>query len=421
VTPAPPPEGPSGERSAAARRSERGLIAFLAALSGLSALGVDLILPGLSDVRTSFGLAPDATQVSLVVTVYIFGMGLGQVFYGPVADRFGRKPTVLFGLGLYAAAAIGSAFSPTLLVMLCFRALMGVGAASPRAMSLTIARDRFTGDNMTRVVSLVMLFFQLSPAVAPLLGQGLLAIGPWELTFFFAAAIASIAMVWALRVEETLAPANRLPLTLARTRQSARLVFTSRWALGHGLVLMFEFSAFYTYLSSSELIFDDVFGRGHQFAYFFAASALFQAAGNLVASRVIHRIGTARFMGHVMGSYVGLSLAFLVLTASAGGVPSFWPWIALLWAVNTLHALVLTTANSLAMQPLGALAGTGAGVIGTMSIMGGAIMASFVASTISGSATPLAMAYLGFGVLAAVALLWARGGSPAPLGAARQR
>jgi MFS transporter, DHA1 family, multidrug resistance protein len=416
VTPAPPPEEPSAERSAPSRRGERGLIAFLAALSGLSALGVDLILPGLGEVRANFDLAPDATQVSLVVTVYIFGMGLGQAFYGPLADRFGRKPTVLFGLGLYAAAAIGSAFSPTLLVMLAFRALMGVGAASPRAMSLTIARDRFTGDAMTRVVSLVMMFFQLSPAVAPLLGQGLLAIGPWELTFLFAAAIASIAMVWALRFEETLDPANRLPLTLARTRQSARVVLTSRWALGHGLVLMFEFSAFYTYLSSSELIFDDVFGRGNQFAYFFAASALFQAAGNLVASRVIRRVGTARVMGLVMVTYVGASLAFVVLTASAGGVPSFWPWIALLWMVNTFHALVLTTANSLAMQPLRALAGTGAGVIGTMSIMGGAIMASFVASTIEGSATPLAMAYLGFGMLAGVALLWARGGSPAPLG-----
>lgn len=417
MTPTPADDTDHGR--AAASRSDRGLIAFLAALSGLSALGVDLILPGLGDVRANFDLPADATQVSLVVTVYIFGMGLGQVFYGPVADRFGRRPTVLFGLALYAAAAVGSALAPSLFVMLCFRAAMGIGAASPRAMSLTIARDRFTGDAMTRVVSLVMMFFQLSPAVAPLLGQGLLAIGPWQLTFFFAAGIAGVAMVWALRVDETLAPENRLPLTLRRTRTSAHAVFTSRWAFGHGLVLMFEFSAFYTYLSSSELVFDDVFGRGDQFAYFFAAGALFQAAGNLTASRVVTRVGSVRFMGFVMVSYVVSAAALVALTAGAGGVPAFWPWIALLWTVNTLHALVLVTANSLAMQPVAAFAGTGSGVIGTMSIMGGAILASFVASTFEGTATPLAMAYLGFGVLAAAALVWARGGSPAPIGASR--
>ena len=172
-------------------QSERGLIAFLAALSGLSALGIDVLLPGLGDIRAAYDLAPDSTRVSLVVTTYLFGLGIGQVLYGPLADRFGRKPAVLAGLSLYAAGAIGSGLSPNLEMMLAFRFLMGLGAASPRAMSLTIARDRFSGDAMTRVVSLVMLFFQLSPAVAPLLGEGLLVIGSWQLIFGFAAVMAA--------------------------------------------------------------------------------------------------------------------------------------------------------------------------------------------------------------------------------------
>ena len=150
-----------------------------------------MLLPGLGDIRAAYDLAPDSTRVSLVVTTYLFGLGIGQVLYGPVADRFGRKPAVLAGLSLYAAGAIGSGLSPNLEVMLAFRFLMGLGAASPRAMSLTIARDRFSGDAMTRVVSLVMLFFQLSPAVAPLLGEGLLVIGSWQLIFGFAAAMAA--------------------------------------------------------------------------------------------------------------------------------------------------------------------------------------------------------------------------------------
>jgi len=400
-------------------QSERGFIAFLAALSGLSAMGIDILLPGLSNIREAFDLAPDSTRVSLIVTVYLFGLGTGQVFFGPIADRFGRKPTVLIGLGMFAAGAIGSALAPSLTVMLGFRFLMGLGAASPRAMSLAIARDRFAGDAMTRVVALVMLFFQLSPAIAPLLGEGLLAIGPWQSIFVFVGSVAILIMLWTTQFTETLAQEHRRPLTFSRTSQSARAIVGSRWALGHGLVLMFEFTAFYVYLSSSELIFDDVFGRGGQFALFFALGAILQAAGNLSASRLAPRVGTARLMASVVTSYVGIGFVFLVVTAQAGGHPNFWLWLAMLWALNGLHALVLTMANSLAMQPLAAFAGTGSGLIGTMSMMGGAIMASFVAATIDGSATPMAAAYCGFGVLAGASLWWARGGDAAPIGESR--
>lgn len=396
-------------------QSERGLIAFLAALSGLSALGIDVLLPALGDIRAAYDLAPDSTRVSLVVTTYLFGLGIGQVVYGPIADRFGRKPAVLAGLSLYAAGAIGAGLSPSLEAMLAFRFVMGLGAASPRAMSLTIARDRFSGDAMTRVMSLVMLFFQLSPAVAPLLGAGLLVVGSWQLIFGFAAVMALLTMLWTTRFRETLAPERRLPLTFARTLRSAKAIGGSRWALGHGLVLMFEFTAFYVYLSSSELVFDDVFDRGELFAVSFAIGALVQAAANLIASRLAPVIGTARLIVGVMTGYVGVGAAMLVVTVAAGGHPNFWLWLALLWTLNALHALVLTSANSLAMQPLAAFAGTGSGLIGTMSMMGAAIISSFVAATIHGSATPMSLAYFVFGLLAAGSLWWARGGSPAPV------
>jgi DHA1 family bicyclomycin/chloramphenicol resistance-like MFS transporter len=121
-------------------------------------------------------------------------------------------------------------------------------------------------------------------------------------------------------------------------------------------------------------------------------------------------------MAGVVTSYIGTGFVFLIVTAGADGRPNFWLWLALLWVLNGLHALVLTTANSLAMQPLAAFAGTGSGLIGTMSMMGGAIMASLVAATIDGSATPMAAAYCGFGLLAGASLWWARGGSDSPLG-----
>ncbi len=402
-------------RNPGVARSDRSFIAYLAALSGLSAFGIDAVLPGLSDIRSAYDLAPDANEVALVVTTYLFGLGMGQVLYGPLADRFGRRPAVHLGLGLYAAAAAGSALAPSLILMFVARFLMGVGAASPRAMSLTIARDRYDGDAMTRVVSLVMLFFQLSPAVAPLLGEGLLVLGPWQGIFGFATLLALMVMLWTRQVEETLAPEHRRPLTFARTMAASRAIVGSRWAFGHGLVLMFEFSAFYVYLSSSELVFDSVFGRADIFAVCFAVGALVQAASNYASSRVAPRIGTSRLAALVVRSYVVLGAVFVALSIAGDGRPDFWLWLVVLWALNALHALVLTTANSLAMQPLAAFAGTGSGLIGTMSMMGGAILSSIVASTIERSATPMALAYLGFGLLAGVSLWWADGGDRTPI------
>jgi DHA1 family bicyclomycin/chloramphenicol resistance-like MFS transporter len=152
------------------------------------------------------------------------------------------------------------------------------------------------------------------------------------------------------------------------------------------------------------------------FAWCFAVGAIIQAAGNLAASRLAPRLGTGRLMAMVVASYIGWGAVFFALTVAADGHPNFWVWLVVLWTLNGLHALVLTMANSLAMQPLAALAGTGSGLIGTMSMMGAAIMSSFVAAAIDGSATPMAAAYLVFGVLAGASLWWARGGSDAPIG-----
>lgn len=391
------------------------MIAFLAALSGLSAVAIDVMLPAMGEMREAFGLEPDSTRISFVVTTYLLGLGAGQVLYGPLADRFGRRPALFLGLSLYVVAAAAVVFSPSLTLVFVARFVMGVGAASPRAMSMAIARDRWEGDAMARVMTLVMVFFLLSPAIAPLLGEALLVTGRWEAIFVFAGVFGGGVALWTARFEETLDPADRLPLTFARTARSARIVFGSRWALGYALVLLFDMSAFFVYLSSSELLFDDVFDRGSQFAVFFALGALVMAGANVGASRLIPRVGAVPMIRVVGFAYVVLAGAFFAVTVAASGRPSFWVWVVLLIALNALHSTIMPTANALAMQPLGKLAGTGSGVIGTLTMVGGSIAASFVNRTIDGSATPMALAYVVFGVLVVVAMRWARGGSPAPL------
>ncbi len=398
------------------RQGERETIAFLGALTGITAIGIDVLLPALGDIRTAFDLDPDATQVSLLVTFYLIGLGLGQLLCGPFADRFGRRPVIFVGLAIFVLAALGVVVAPTLEVAMVLRFVMGLGASTPRAMAMAVARDRWHGDAMARVMALVMMFFMLAPAVAPLFGQAILVLGPWEAIFVFMALVGVLLGLWSYRFEETLAPADRIPLTFERTRRSAGIVVGSRWAMGHGLLVMFELGAFVTYLGSSELIFDDVFGRGDQFAFFFAGGALVMAAANLLVSRLIPRMGAERVIMAITVGYVAVAALFYVLTAAAGGSPAFWPWIGLLVVLNAFHSVMLPTANSLAMQPLGRFAGTGSGIIGTLSTIGGAVLASLVSATVDGSATPLGAAYLIFGAAALASLLWGRRGSPSALG-----
>jgi DHA1 family bicyclomycin/chloramphenicol resistance-like MFS transporter len=156
-------------------------------MAALMAFGVDVSLPALDDLRDHFDLADDDNAVSQVVSVYLLGMSVGQIIYGPLADRFGRAPVLRAGLGLYALGALLCTVAPSLGALLAARALWGFGAASASVLRTTIARDLYSGDQMARVISVVMGFFLLGPIVAPLFGSAVLAVASWRWVFGSAA------------------------------------------------------------------------------------------------------------------------------------------------------------------------------------------------------------------------------------------
>jgi len=250
---------------------EREFIALMAALTASTALGIDVMLPALGEIRAAFGLAPDSTTVSWAVTLYLFGLGVAQLLFGPLADRFGRKPAVWLGLALYALGATGAALAPSLEFLLVSRLLWGIGAASPRAISLTIIRDRHVGDRMARVLALVMTVFMIAPILGPGIGELLLLSGSWRWVFGFSVVTAVVLSLWLLRLPETLDPRHRLTLDLRRLAAAFRAVVGERSTLGYGLALAWALSAFLAYLAGSELLFDDVYGRSSQLALLFGS------------------------------------------------------------------------------------------------------------------------------------------------------
>lgn len=387
--------------------AEREFIALMAALSASTALGIDVMLPALGEIRAAFGLAPDATTLSWTVTLYLLGLGCAQLVFGPLADRFGRKPALYGGLALYALGAAGAALAPSLEFLLASRFVWGVGAASPRAMALTITRDAYVGDRMARVLSLVMAVFLIAPILGPGLGELLLLSGSWRWMFGFSVLTAVALGVWLVRLDETLDPRNRLPLDRRRVALAFRAVVANRATLAYGLALTFALGAFLAYLASSELLFEDVYGRGGQFALLFGAGAAVMAVAALGSARTIRLAGTETVLHRAMAAYLVTAAALAATSLLSGGGPPFWLWWALLTVLNSLHVVIVPAANTLAMAPMGEIAGTASAVIGAFSMGAGSMLASITSRFGAGSVTPLSLGYLGYGTLAGVCLLLA--------------
>ena len=398
------------ERVSGRSIGERELVGILAAISATTALGIDMALPAFGEIRAGLGLAPDSPRVALTVTLYFLGLASAQMFYGPFADRFGRKPVLYAGLGIYTLGAIGSAFAPTFGVLVVSRFIWGVGAAGPRAVSLAIGRDLFEGDRLARILAVVASVFMVVPALAPLLGQAVLSVGSWRWVLAAPIVVTLALALWLTRLPESLPPERRRPLTLSRTRDAIVAVFSNRATVGSALAVMFDFGSFAAFLGSSQLLFESVYDRGDQFAYYFAAMSLFMGLVIFTGSRQVRRIGADRVIVATLPFTVLLSCSVALWAWQSDGEPTFLLWFVAVAVINSLRTLVNPLLQAQAMQPMGELAGTAAAVIGTITLGGGALLASFVDRAIDGSVTPLALAYAGYGAIGLGFAFWARGG-----------
>jgi len=381
--------------------------ALLAAIMALGALGIDLMLPVFDEIRTHFGLAEDATDVAQIVTVYFLGMASGQIFYGPFADRYGRRPVLYVGLVIYAIAAVGSAVAPTLPLMLLSRFLWGVGAAGPRVMAVAVVRDVYSGDAMARAMSFIMAVFVTVPILAPSLGAAIAALGPWQLVFWFCALYALAVGVWSLRLEETLAPENRRELALRPVLAAAREVSTTRQTAGYTMAMVFLFGAFTSYLASSELIIGEIYGRPGLFPFIFGGVATGMGGAMLFNARIVERVGVRQTARLAVIGYTAIALVLLAVVSLTEGKPPFWVAVIGISAVLVLHATMIPNVNALALEPLGHMAGMASAVIGTVSLAGGAVLGTLIDRNISGTITPLVVGMVVYGLIAAGWMSWA--------------
>lgn len=366
----------------------------MALISALTALAIDMLLPGFSGMREAFGLSPDATDLAATITLFFVGNGVGNLIYGPMADAWGRKPVLIASLALYGVAALAATLAPNLTVLLVARFVWGVGAGGPRVLTQAIVRDRFSGDAMARVMSLIQAAFFIGPIAAPLLGAGLVAIGSWRWVMAFGVVTALTTAVWSLRLAETLPRERRRPLTIRAITGGVRAVLGHRSTLLFSLSLMFLYGAFFSFLSSSELIFDDVFGYGDWFVTYFSLMALLLGCMSLGINRLLRRVSAGHVTLAAGAGMIVFSAARVILAQLTGGVPPFWVWVVLFTLSNFCVVAMFPSLNSLALAPMGELAGTAASVIGFLTSVGGAVLGAITDRRLGGTVAPLALGYL---------------------------
>ena len=385
-------------------------VTLTALIISLVALSIDIMLPALQQIGGDLG-ARRTNDAQLVVTALFVGLALGQVFFGPLSDSYGRKPAIQAGLLLFILGCLMSILATDFTVMLAGRVLQGLGAAGPRSVTVALVRDRYEGRAMARVMSLVMAVFIMVPALAPGIGQVILMIAHWRAIFGFMLAVAAISLVWfALRQPETLAPARRVGFSPSRILLAVRETCASRVAFGYTLASGLIFGAFVGYLNSAQQIFQIQYGLGVLFPLYFAALALAIGGASLVNARLVLRHGMRRLSAWALGLLTGLSLAFLVPAYLAGGAPPLWALMAYLMVGFFCIGMLFANFNALAMEPLGHIAGVGAAVVGSLTTLISMVLGAAIGQAYDGTVLPLVAGFALLGLVAIAVMRWTERG-----------
>ena len=364
-------------------------------------LAIDMYLPALPTIVREMQTTPASIQVSLAV--YFIGIAFGQAFYGPLSDRWGRKPVLYFGLGLFMIASIGCALSDNPPALIAFRFLQALGGCAPLVIPRAVVRDYFDQRGSVRMLSVLILVMGLAPILAPLIGGQLLVNFGWRSVFWL---LAAYALVW-LTVVVFLLPES-LP---AERRQRQRLgavlgvygrLLRDRSYVGYVITGGMIFAGLLSYISGSPFVFIELFGvPPDQYGLYFGTNAV----GIITASQVNRWLAGRYDADRVVRAILPVAMtAGLVLLADAyTGFGGFAGILVPLWVFIACHGFIMPNTTALAMAPHGTVAGSASALMGTLQFVLGSAAGAFVSLLGTRTAVPFAAVIAGCGIGAFVA------------------
>ncbi|TMJ15580.1 MAG: multidrug effflux MFS transporter [Alphaproteobacteria bacterium] len=383
----------------------REFIAMMAALMASNALAIDAMLPALPAIGGDLGI-DEENRRQLVITFYLLGFGGAQLFWGPLADRFGRKRLMSGALVLYGAFALVAGLASSFPMLLGARVLQGISAAASRVLVVAVVRDRYHGPAMARVMSLVMIVFMIVPVLAPSFGQGVLSIGRWRHIFIGLAVYGVGLALWTgLRLPETLPKEKRRPLSLGHIGEAAATTIRNRQSIGNSLVQTLTMGALFGFINSIQQIVFDVFERPELMAVAFALIAGPMAISSYANSKLVMRLGSRRILLLALTAFTSMAGIHLLVAATLG--ETIWSFVLLQAGTMTFFGLIGANAGALAMEPLGHIAGTASSLQGVFTTVGGALIGFAIGQQFDGTTLPFLAGFTISGGLGLAAAWWA--------------
>ena len=388
------------------RISAREFILLIALMMSVVAISIDALLPALGFIAKDIAL-DHSNQAQYLISILFLGMAIGQLVCGPLSDATGRKKILYAGIVLIVLGSAICFAAEDLSSLLLGRFIQGLGIAGPYVSAISIVRDKYAGNDMARIMSLVMLIFIMVPAIAPALGQAILLMSSWRAIFGLYIVYALVIGLWIFwRLEETLPPEYRIPFSRAGFVAGFKEVVSNYPTLCYTLCMGLFFGSFLGYLNSCQQIFQELFNTGELFAVYFGVLALVFGAASLVNARLVQRWGMELLCKRAVQGIVLSSAVFLALQwLSAPSLVGFLLYAAVLFFC---FGVVFGNVNAMAMEPMGHVAGIAAAVIGAASSIMSMVIGTFIGQLYNGTLVPVTSGFLVLGALAYLLLLLAK-------------
>lgn len=388
----PSPDAPA-ERPPLGFREFVGLVALMMALN---ALAIDSMLPALPQIGAALHVARENDR-QWVITAYVLGFGAAQIVYGPLSDRIGRRPVLLGAIALYILFSLVTCIAASFPLMLAGRVLQGVAAAATRVVIVSVVRDCYAGRTMARVMSLAFMIFLAVPIFAPSIGQAILLLAGWRWIFGMLTLAGVIGFAWvAARLPETLHPEYRRAISLGALGEAFRVALTDRQAIGYTLAQTVLGGALYAFINSVQQIVAEVFHAGRAFPLLFAGMGAGMAVAALLNSRIVERLGTRRVSHSALCGFVLIACAHLAITLAGGDTLAVFAAAQI--SVMFCFSLAASNFGAMAMEPMGAYAGTGSSVQGFITTVAGALIGFAISQRFDGTTLPVVAGFAICGV-----------------------
>lgn len=387
---------------------ERELIFMAALIQSLQALAIDAMLPALPLISHDLHVTnPNHRQ--LIIGLFMGGIALGSLIPGPLADRFGRRPVLLTGLALYVGLSLACAVTTEFNTLLILRTVGGLCCASMSVVPPALIRDRFDGDRMARLQSMIAAIFLVVPMIAPTIGQGIMLLLNWRWIFGLMALGGLIITVWvALRLPKSLAPEHRQAIRPASIRDNMAATFSNRTALGYVLASACPVGVIWGWVQSCEQLLGEHFGAGARFPYFFGGMALLMACGNLTNSRIVERFGARRVAHTALCAYICTAAVQVWFARSPH--ETLWQFVPLMALNMMLSGFMSANFSSIALQPFPHVAGSASSVQSFTRLVIGTVIGASIGQAYDHSARPLAYGLLAAGIVSMTLVLWSERG-----------